>query len=149
MNRATPQMRAFAKRLIAHETAGKTSSEKQFPAGFPVSEKLCSQLTTLIGSSGFRALFLRSLALAKAELPWLRAVRVKADGTLEGVDEIQPQPTTEVALEAREILLAQLLGLLVTFIGPALTSRLVGEIWPRILLSDLDLGNGDKNEKTK
>jgi hypothetical protein len=149
MNRATPQMRAFARRLIAREIGGNISSETNLPAAFPVSDKLCSQLTTLIGSSGFRALFSRALALASAELPWLRAVRVKVDGALEGFEKIQPQPTPGEFLEGREVLLAQLLGLLVTFIGPALTSRVVTEIWPKILISDLDLGNGDKNEKTK
>jgi hypothetical protein len=76
-------------------------------------------------------------------------VRVKVDGALEGFEKIQPQPTPGEFLEGREVLLAQLLGLLVTFIGPALTSRVVTEIWPKILISDLDLGNGDKNEKTK
>lgn len=149
MNRATPKMRAFAKRLIARETSGKASSETNLQAAFPVSDKLCSQLTTLIGSSGFQALLSRSLALASAELPWLRTVRVKVAGAFEGFDKIQPQPTPQEFIEGREVLLAQLLGLLVTFIGPALTSRVVREIWPKILLSDLDLGNEGKNEKTK
>jgi len=38
-------------------------------------------------------------------------------------------------------LLAQLLGLLVTFIGEALTVRLVREVWPKVPLDDLDFGN--------
>ena len=41
------------------------------------------------------------------------------------------------------------LGLLVAFIGPNLTLRLVREIWPQIPLGDLDVDNGGKNEKTK
>jgi hypothetical protein len=40
--------------------------------------------------------------------------------------------------------LAQLLGLLVAFIGPSLTMRLVGEIWPQISLNKVDFGHGDK-----
>jgi hypothetical protein len=34
-------------------------------------------------------------------------------------------------LEGRIALLAQLLGLLVAFIGPTVTSRLLGEVWPK------------------
>jgi predicted transglutaminase-like cysteine proteinase len=50
------------------------------------------------------------------------------------------------ALLSRALLLAQLLGLLVAFIGEDLTLRLVREVWPKLSLNDLDLGTGDKNE---
>jgi hypothetical protein len=47
------------------------------------------------------------------------------------------------------VLLAQLLGLLVAFIGKNLTLRLVGEVWPKAALDDLDFGTEEKNEKRK
>ena len=102
-----------------------------------------------MGNGGFRALLSRALALANAEVPWLRAVHVKADGTLEGLEALHAQLDPAEFLEGRVVLLAQLLGLLVAFIGPSLTLRLVGEIWPQISLNDLDFGNGGKNEKSK
>jgi hypothetical protein len=147
MSRATPQMRAFAKRLAACEAAEGRSSEAISRTAFPISEKMRSPLTTLLGSGGFRALLSRALALASAEAPWLRSVQVKANGALEegGKPDLLPSPAEQ--LEGRLVLLAQLLGLLVTFIGPGLTSHLVGEIWPNISLSDLDLETRDKNEK--
>jgi hypothetical protein len=46
--------------------------------------------------------------------------------------------------EGRVVLLAQLLGLLVAFIGESLTLRLVLEVWPKVPLEDLELSNGDK-----
>jgi hypothetical protein len=144
MSRVTLLMPAFAKRLILHDLGRNGSAATKLPGAFSVPAKLRSPLVKLIGSGGFRALLLRSLALAGAEVPWLRAVRVKPDGALEGFEEIQPQPPPEDFLEGSEVLLAQLLGLLVTFIGPALTSRLVGEIWPKFSLKDLDLDKGDK-----
>ena len=52
-------------------------------------------------------------------------------------------------LEGRVVLLAQLLGLLVAFIGANLTVRLVREVWPRVTLNDLDFNKGGKNEKAK
>ena len=142
-------MRDFAKRLIAYETLKNKSSEAKTPAAFHVADKLRPHLATLMGNGGFRALLSRALALANAEVPWLRAVHVKADGTLEGLEELHAQLDPAEFLEGRVVLLAQLLGLLVAFIGPSLTSRLVGEIWPQISLKDLDSGNGDRNEKSK
>jgi hypothetical protein len=71
-----------------------------------------------MGNTGFHALLSRALALANAEVPWLRAVHVKADGSLEGLDEPGKRKWTrkEIA-EGALFLLAQLLGLLVAFIG--------------------------------
>ena len=79
MSRATPKMRDFAERLIAYETRGNNLSETKPLAAFLVDEKLRPHLATLMGNVGFRALLSRSLALTNAEVPWLRAVRVKAD----------------------------------------------------------------------
>lgn len=137
MSRATPQMRAFAEDLIACETGETRFAETKHPADFPVFEKLRSPLATLMGNGGFRALLSRALALARAEVPWLRAVHVKADGALAWVEELHPPLAPAEFLEGRVVLLAQLLGLLVAFIGPGLTARLIGEIWPKILLNDL------------
>jgi hypothetical protein len=118
-------------------------------AAFPVPEKLRQPLTVLMGAGGFRALLSRALALATAEVRWLRAVQVKPDGAFEGVEALHERIDPAEFLEGRVELLAQLLGLLVAFIGPNLTLRLVREIWPQILLDDLDLNDGRKNEKTK
>ena len=102
-----------------------------------------------MGNAGFRALLSRALALANAEVPWLRAVQVKADGSLEGLEELHAQLDPDEIFEGRVVLLAQLLGLLVAFIGENLTLRLVREVWPKLSLNDLDFGKGGKNEKTK
>jgi hypothetical protein len=102
-----------------------------------------------MGKVGFRELLSRALALANAEVPWLRAVHVKADGSFEGLDELGAQVDPDEIFEGRVVLLAQLLGLLVTFIGEDLTLRLVREVWPKLSLNNLDFGKGDKNEKPK
>jgi hypothetical protein len=34
--------------------------------------------------------------------------------------------------------------LLVAFIGPVMTLRLMGEIWPQLAADNVDFGNGDK-----
>ena len=141
-------MRDFAERLIAYETRGNKSS-KTTPTAFLVGEKLRLHLTALMGKVGFRALLSRAHVLANAEVPWLRAVHVKADGSFGGLDELGAQVASEKIAEGSVVLFAQLLGLLVAFIGGSLTLRLVREMWPKIPLNDLDFGNGDKNENPK
>jgi hypothetical protein len=142
-------MRDFAKHLMAHDALRNKSSQAKTPAAFHVADKLRPHLVTLTGNGGFRALLSRSLALANAEVPWLCAVHVRSDGTLEGLEALQAQVDPPEFLEGRVVLLAQLLGLLVAFIGPSLTLRLMGEIWPQISLNNIDFGHGEKNEKSK
>jgi hypothetical protein len=84
LNRTTPQMLGLAKDLIAYETSGEESSQEKPPAVFSVTEKLCPHLANLMGIGDFRALLSPTLVLAAAEVSWLSAVHVKADGTLEG-----------------------------------------------------------------
>ena len=150
MSRATPQMRNFAKRLIADEARGNKPAAAKNATDFDPGEKLRPSLTTLMGNGGYHALLSHALALAQAEVSWLRAVHVKADGSLEGVGEHHPQLDPDELFESRVVLLAQLLGLLVAFIGRNITLRLVREVWPKASLDDLDFGNGEtKNEKRK
>lgn len=150
MSRATPQLRIFAQRIIACETNGHKPAKTSVAAtDFAVEAKLRPRLALLMGQGGFRALLTRSLALASSEVSCLRTVQVGADGSLAGLEELSTQFAPEELLESRVVLLAQLLGLLVVFIGPGLTTRLVAETWPKILLDDLDFVNGGKNEKTK
>ena len=137
-------MRDFAERLIAYETRGNKSSETKTSSPFLVGEKLRPQLATLMGSVGFRALLSRALMLTNAEVPWLRSVHVKADGSLEGLDELDAQVDPKEIFEGRVVLLAQLLGLLVAFIGESLTLRLVREVWPKLSINDLNYGTGGK-----
>jgi hypothetical protein len=147
-NRATPKMRDFAERLIACETRGIKPSRIKSRAIFLVCEKLRPPLSMLMGNTGFSSLLARSHTLASAEVPWLRSVQVKADGSIGEWDELEAKVTPERILEGRIVLLAQLLGLMVAFIGENLTLGLVQEVWPKLSLHNLDFEKGDKNEET-
>jgi hypothetical protein len=149
MSRVTPQMRNFAERLISYESDGNKSAEFKTPAVFPIFEKLRPQLAALMGLGGFRALLSRSLVLAQEEVRWLRAVHVKSDGALEGLEELHAQVGQNEFSEGRVVLLAQLLGLLVAFIGEKLMLQIVRDVWPELLLKDLDFNKGRPNEKTR
>ena len=149
MNRATPKMRVLAERIIAYDAKGFKSSRKKQATAFPATDKLRPHLATLMGNGGYRALLMRSLALASVEVAWLRMVRVAEDGTLEGLDEPAPPAGPEEILEGRVVLVAQLLGLLIAFIGESLMLRLVREIWPRLPLGDLNASKDNQNEKSQ
>jgi hypothetical protein len=58
------------------------------------------------------------------------AVQVAADGSLKGLDELAQQDDQEQSRDGGTILIAQLLGLLLTFIGEGLTLRMVQDVWP-------------------
>lgn len=138
MRSAPPRLRKFARRLLALETASGKAGEGSGSAAFSVNEKLRQRLSTLVGVAGFRALLSRALALAKGEVRWLEAVRVDADGSLEGLDEARAQLPPDTIAEGEAILIAHLVGLLVTFIGEGLTVRLIQNVWPEISARDLN-----------
>jgi hypothetical protein len=120
-----PQTRDLAQRLIAYEGAtGETSEPMEF-AAFRVCEALRRPVCALAGVAGFRSLLSRALALARAEAPSLIAVQVAEDGALQGLDELRSQIDKDQARAGGEILIAQLLGLLLVFIGETATFRLV------------------------
>jgi hypothetical protein len=83
-----------------------------------------------VGVAGFRSLLSRALTLARADAPSLSAVQVAADGSLKGLDELASQTDKKQARDGGAILIAQLIALLLTFIGEGLTLRLVQDVWP-------------------
>jgi hypothetical protein len=142
-------MRDFAKRLIAYETRQGQSRGTKPHAVVLVCEKLRPHLAILMGNAGFRAVLSRALALAGAEVPWLRTLHVNPDGSLERVIDHAAQVAPDEMADGNIVLLAQLLGLLVTFIGEVLTLQLVRDVWPKLPLKDLNLGQGNENEEAK
>ena len=142
-------MRSLAHRLTTLEANGKAVVWAKGPVSFPVPEKLRLTLSQLIGTGGYQGLLARALALATEEVPWLRGVTINVGGVLEGKEELQAKISPEKFLEGRVVLVAQLLGLLESFIGETLTVRLVREAWPALPLNVLNLTEGEKNEKTQ
>jgi hypothetical protein len=127
------QTRDLAERLIAYESAAGKTSEPAKLAAFRVCETLRQPLCALAGVAGFRSLLSRALTLARTEAPSLSAVQIAADGSLQGLDDLRPQIDTDQAREAGVILIAQLIGLLLFFMGEGLTLRLViSEVLPHL-----------------
>ncbi len=125
-----PESRYLAQRLLTYEAVAGKNSETTESAAFRVCAKLRRPLITLAGVAGFRSLLSRALTLARAEAPSLSAVQIAADGSLQGLDELEPQIDKDQAREGGAILIAQLIGLLLTFIGEGLTLSMVQAVWP-------------------
>jgi hypothetical protein len=137
------QMREFAERFFADETATATPSEAKMLVAFSICEKLRRPLTTLAGAIGFQSLMLRALTLAKREAPSLTVVKVTADGSLQDGDV---EPNRDNDDDGGVLLVAHLLGLLFTFIGETLTLRLVHDIWPDASFGTLTAEGTGKHE---
>jgi hypothetical protein len=142
VSRVTPKIWHFAKRLVLYETGLNRRAETQLPPAFGTCEMLRPHLVTFMGIAGFSALLSRALSLASPAAPCLRTLHVAADGTLGGVKELQGRLNTQEWFEAKVLLLAQLLELLVAFIGEKLTVSLVRDVWPRIPARDLEFDHG-------
>jgi hypothetical protein len=125
-------MHSLAQRLIAEERRADASPPKLGHAAFRVCEKLRAPLCTCAGVVGFRSLLRRALSLAKEDVPRLENVQVNDDGGFEFSAELPP----ETAIEGGATIVEQLLTLLVTFIGEALTLRLVYDVWPKAAIRD-------------
>ena len=93
---------------------------------FQAFENVRQPVATLAGVTGFRVLLSRALMLAKAKSAPLTAIAVQPDGSLKGFGILSPQ----MAMEAGLVLMTELLGLLVAFIGEALAMQIVRDTWP-------------------
>ena len=118
--------RDLARSLVASVADAGTNSPQSGPATVRLYERLRQQLGTCVGVDGFQTLASRALALAKSESPRLGAVQITANGDLRGYGEVESQ--AEENGEAGIVLIAQLLGLFLTFLGEATTLRLIEDL---------------------
>ena len=148
---AAPEMRDLAHRLLTYEAVAGKASESKEAATLRVYEKLRQSLSEIAGVTGFQSLASRALAQARPEAPSLSAARVAADGSLQGLGEFEPQIDIDKgradeypAGEGGVILIDRLLGLLLIFLGEALTLNLVLNAWPGAAFHDRNSGNRRK-----
>jgi hypothetical protein len=139
-------MRDLAHRLLTYEAGAGEGSEPMGSPTLRVYEKLRQSLGGFVGVAGFQSLATRALTLARPEVPSLSAARVGADGSLQGLGNIENQFDIEIdqAGEGGIILIARLLGLLRIFIGEALTLSLLRNAWPGEAFDDRNSENGRK-----
>jgi hypothetical protein len=121
---------ATVKRLLAAEGSSDASAEAYGAAAAAVYDKLDAELSRLLGSAGFQALFARSAKLAQREFACLSEVAVAEGSTklracLQALDAV-------TAAQAAEALFGTFFALLATFIGERLTTQALRNAWPAI-----------------
>ncbi len=134
----------LAGELIALEDAGgknwgSTASERANAIRVDPAVNVCKQLqavlTAFAGAEGFRSLLTRALTVAKTQEPLLLTVSIREDGSVAGL-ETSSAPSGEAQkkktrYESKGVhLVAELLDLLVIFVGQSLTIQLVRSAWP-------------------
>ena len=123
MDTPSASMRELAAQLLA---ASARAPDPQASDTVLVNENFRAALTRLTGTAGVASLLRRALALAGAEMPALQGVKVNATGQLDGVEHLLSEAAKARELAAMAVT-AQMLELLVTFIGEGITHRLVRE----------------------
>ncbi len=130
MDTPSPAIRDVARRLLS---AGRTDSNSQGHNAAIVIEKLRMSVTRFAGAEGFASLLRRAVILASRDVPSLHPLEVAMDGRLKGWEHLGTEMGMNAARvrdEAAVEIAANLLELLVTFIGEALTLNLVRGTWP-------------------
>lgn len=126
----------LARHVLSHEASGSPEPDVLTEAAQRVEWQLRERLAELIGLVGYTTLVARALHLAQAEIPTLGHITVSArEGSLSGirdfVDVARVNSNDPHAAEAGlTAILANVIGLLITFIGEDLALRLVRESWP-------------------
>lgn len=114
----------MARHLLKVETASGQD------AVLRVADKLRVHLGSLVGVVGFRTLLHRALALSRGDFASLGNLTVSENGALGGFEGFSAQLTDKQIEDSSEALIGHLIALLETFIGDALTRRLLDDVWP-------------------
>jgi hypothetical protein len=150
------EMRNLAQRLLTCEADADKLSIPVESATLRTYEKLRQSLVSFAGVAGFQSIAVRALVLAQSESPSLCAVQITAEGALQGLGEVEHQISMDKDLngsqqagedppgEAGAILIAHILGLLLTFLGEAITLSLLRNAWPNATFDDRNSGNERK-----
>lgn len=127
-------MQELARRLFAREAKRSRAPAALAEAMEKSCRRLHERLDPLIGTGGFRALLARALHLATKDFPWLDAVRVEEHPSceLKGLREAVKGSDAAAVNGALVLVLANIIWLLVTFIGEDITLGLVRDVWPEM-----------------
>jgi hypothetical protein len=131
----------LSRELVAYEVRAAQSPLVVTAAS--VCEKLRPKLAALMGDTGFRALLSRAVALASAEIPSLCKLTIDASDSLVYPEAIGGEAAAAADIEGSVVLVAQLLSLLVAFIGEILTRQVLREVWPGLRATDSNFKTGD------
>jgi hypothetical protein len=124
-----PDFSDAARALLGEQTSGENAAQVAERAASAY-HTLSRHLARLLGETGIRMLFKRSIVLATAQFPWLAGVS-RAEHESELRDRLAQQDPAVIA-DAFVVILTIFVGLLEKLIGEPVVNRLIGEVWPGI-----------------
>jgi hypothetical protein len=130
MPQALPAAHAVVQQVLAYESTQGTPAEPPGQAAVRACEKLRVGFSRFAGVAGFCSILARALSLAQRDAPWLASVQVTPEGALAGFGEGAQAQDPAAAVAGGSAILTQFLELLHTFVGEALTWRLLADAWP-------------------
>jgi hypothetical protein len=128
-----PELAEIARRVLGREAGESASPERVAIGAANACEQLTQHFSRLIGRTGMRLLFDRSVLLARHEYPWLpRGANGLDDDACSALADALAQHDPGTATAAFVAVWATVVELLGRFIGDALVARLLTELWPEI-----------------
>lgn len=147
MGQQNSKFRDLARQLLEHERGQRDTPVDLVSTVERTFRRLHENIRNLIGQAGFQALLARAVHLTRTEAVWIQSITIHLEPvfTLTGLAERIESEGGDQVMDGLVILLANLIGLLCTFIGEPLTLLLIGRIWPEVA-SELS-GSGSKEGK--
>lgn len=143
MGQQNLKFRDLARNLLDHERGQRDTPAELVPAIEGGFRRLHEHMFNLIGQTGFQALLARAAHLTAAEARWIESITIQVAPvlTLQGLAERIESEGADQTMDGLVLLLANLIGLLCTFIGESLTLLLIGRIWPDVPLENPGAGS--------
>ena len=130
MNQSSKTRREFAGGLLAREQLGE-SVEERAAAAVRVYERLMLCLSPLVGASGVRALFARSVVLTTAEYPFFAGANFeRPEAAVTTLQASLRGQHPEAVLHGAAALFGALITLLETYVGERVTAQVLRSAWP-------------------
>jgi len=132
VNPPAPMVVSLSRTILEHEIGKREAPDEIAAAIERCFQRLYAELVNLVGHAGYQALLARAVHLTRPEGGPLEVAI--ADGTVNVKDlaERVKRDGGPRVIDDTTTLLANLIGLLTTFLGEELTMRLVRRIWTEV-----------------
>jgi hypothetical protein len=135
---ATPRLRRAMTRLLDHEApANGGNAEDLAAASGRLLDRLSQRLSVVIGTAGVEALLSRTVKLRKADFPFLDVPRKQGESAGENLRDRLREHDADLIKEVSITLFATFGGLLIAVIGERIAWRLLRDVWPETLRTEL------------
>ncbi len=126
-----------ARQILVGHADESDSSTQLADRAMKAYEQLASHLSRLLGDLGVEMLLARSVTIASAEFPWLRAMPQARPPRALVLRQAMEQQEAASIVDAFVAIMTTLVGLLKRLIGDGLVDRLLHEVWPTVFVDDV------------